>query len=72
MSSPPIRCFECGKVLGNKWENFWKLTGMRVKKGKMTWDPKKREMSDDNACDELGLLRVCCRNMMKSFIEYES
>jgi len=72
MSSPPIRCFECGKVLGNKWEKFWDLTGMVVKNCKMTWNPKKRKMSDDHACDELGLLRVCCRNMMKSFVEYES
>jgi DNA-directed RNA polymerase subunit N (RpoN/RPB10) len=70
MSMPPIRCFECGRVLGNKWEVFWNLTGMVIKDGKMTWDPSKRKMSDDNACDELGLLRVCCRDKMKTYIEY--
>lgn len=70
--NPPIRCFECGKVLGNKWETFWELTGMVYlwEENKMTWDPEKREMSDDHACDHLGILRNCCRNMMKSHVEY--
>lgn len=72
MSAPPIRCFECSKVLGDKWERYWKLTGMVFDyvDWKMTWDEEKREMGDDNACDELGLLRNCCRNMMKSYVEY--
>lgn len=68
----PIRCFECGKVLGNKWEAYWDLTGMVFdnEKMKLVQDEKKRKMGDDNACDELGLLKNCCRNMMKSHVEY--
>lgn len=70
--NPPIRCFECGKVLGNKWETFWELTGMvyDCEKQTMTWDEELRKESDDHACDKLGLLRSCCRNMMKSHVEY--
>lgn len=70
--NPPIRCFECGKVLGDKWEMFWELTGMVYdwENQKMTWEEELRKESDDHACDMLGLLRNCCRNMMKSHVEY--
>jgi len=70
--NPPIRCFECKKVIGNKWEAFWKLTGMMFDNEtfNMVPNPEKREMSDDLACDKLQLYRNCCRNMMKSFVEY--
>lgn len=67
---PPVRCFECGKVLGNLWTTFWALTGVVFINNKMTFDKDKRILSDDNACDEIGVLRVCCRNMMKSYVEY--
>ena len=70
MSCPPVRCFECGKVLGNKWEMFWDLTGMVYKDGQMTWDEEKRVMGDDHACDELKIYRNCCRNMLKTHVEY--
>ena len=70
--NPPIRCFECGKVIGNKWKIFWELTGIvfNKKKLEMKYCEEKRVMSDDHACDKLGLLRNCCRNMMKSHVEY--
>ncbi|MEW6592477.1 MAG: DNA-directed RNA polymerase subunit N [Candidatus Hadarchaeota archaeon] len=43
----PIRCFSCGELLGDKYEQF----DAKVKQGE---DPKK-------VLDELGLKRYCCR-----------
>ncbi|MFC2174963.1 DNA-directed RNA polymerase subunit N [archaeon] len=48
----PVRCFTCGKAIGQHWEEFKK----RVKKGD---DPAK-------VMDDLGLERYCCRRMLMS------
>lgn len=51
----PVRCFTCGKVVGDKWEDF----ARRVKEG------------DDagKVLDDLGLTRYCCRRMLLSHVE---
>ncbi|UCB59896.1 MAG: DNA-directed RNA polymerase subunit N [Candidatus Bathyarchaeota archaeon] len=51
----PVRCFTCGKVIGDKWEDF----AQRVKEG------------DDagKVLDDLGLTRYCCRRMLLSHVE---
>ncbi len=51
----PIRCFTCGKLLGDKFEEFDK----RVKEGQ---DPKQ-------VLDDLGLKRYCCRTVMLTSID---
>jgi len=51
----PVRCFTCGKLVGDKWEEFTR----RVKAGE---DAKK-------VLDSLGLTRYCCRRMILSHIE---
>lgn len=43
----PIRCFTCGKPIGQYWESYKE----RVSKGE---DPKK-------VLDSLGIERYCCR-----------
>lgn len=58
---PPIRCMECGKVVGNKWKLFWELTG---------FISKKRQMTDDNALDEMKIKRPCCRSLIKTWLSY--
>lgn len=45
----PIRCFSCGKPIGQFWEEYKK----KVENG----EPQKK------ALDELGLERYCCRSM---------
>jgi len=45
----PVRCFSCGKPIGQLWEDFKK----RTDEGE---DSKK-------VLDELGLERYCCRAM---------
>lgn len=51
----PVRCFSCGKVIGDKWEEF----SQRIEAG----DPP-REVLDD-----LGVMRYCCRRMLLSHVE---
>jgi DNA-directed RNA polymerase subunit N len=51
----PVRCFTCGKLIADKWEDF----DRRVKAGE---DAKK-------VLDSLGVKRYCCRRMILSHIE---
>ncbi|KAI9506971.1 DNA-directed RNA polymerases I, II, and III subunit RPABC5 [Coemansia spiralis] len=51
----PVRCFTCGKVVGNKWEAYLELI--------------EREYSDGQALDELGLKRYCCRRMVLTHVD---
>lgn len=48
----PVRCFTCGKVIGNVYENYKN----RVENGE---DPEK-------VMDDLGIERYCCRRMLLS------
>ena len=51
----PVRCFSCGKLVGDKYEEF----AMRVKKGE---DP-------NTVLNSLGLKRYCCRRMIISTLD---
>ena len=51
----PVRCYSCGKVIGNLYEDFKR----RVKAGE---DPKK-------VLDKLGLERYCCRAVFLGHID---
>ena len=51
----PVRCFTCGALIGDKWEEL----ARRVKDGE---DPGK-------VLDELDLKRYCCRRMLLSNVE---
>ena len=51
----PVRCFTCGKLISDKWEDF-------TRKVKVGEDPGK-------ALDNLGVTRYCCRRMLLSHIE---
>ncbi len=51
----PVRCFSCGKEIGDLFEKF----AQEVKKGK---DPSK-------ALDELGVKRYCCRRMLVAHVD---
>ncbi|MCL5430573.1 MAG: DNA-directed RNA polymerase subunit N [Candidatus Marsarchaeota archaeon] len=52
----PVRCFTCGAVLADKWEEYEKRT---VKEKE---DPAK-------VLDDLGVKRYCCRRMFISNVE---
>jgi len=51
----PVRCFTCGALIGDKWEEF----ARRVSQGE---DPRK-------VLDDLGIKRYCCRRMFLSHVE---
>lgn len=51
----PVRCFSCGKVVGDLYYKFVE----EVKKGR-----KPKEV-----LDELGVKRYCCRRMLLSHVE---
>lgn len=63
----PVRCFSCGKVLGNKWTRFLKLLREGVV---LTEDMKRRNLNQIGAAmDKLGLTRYCCRAIMMSTVD---
>lgn len=47
----PVRCFTCGKVIGNKWELYKKKLDARG------------DDREDLVLDEMKILRFCCRRM---------
>lgn len=51
----PVRCFTCGKVVGDKWEEFTN----RIKEGE----------DASRVLDDLGVTRYCCRRMLLSHVE---
>ena len=51
----PVRCFSCGKVISNSWEEYKKRTS---------------EGEDSAAVmDDLGLSRYCCRRIFLAHVE---
>lgn len=51
----PVRCFSCGRLVGDKWEEF----AERVNAGE---DP-------GDVLDSMGIKRYCCRRMLLSHVE---
>jgi DNA-directed RNA polymerase subunit N len=51
----PVRCFSCGKVIADKWDDFSK----RVATGEPT----------NEVLDDLGVEKYCCRRMLLSHAE---
>jgi DNA-directed RNA polymerase I, II, and III subunit RPABC5 len=51
----PVRCFTCGKILGNKWDEYLRLCQMHGR-------PEK-------ALDQLGVTRYCCRRMLLTHVD---
>ncbi|MFW5987595.1 MAG: DNA-directed RNA polymerase subunit N [Methanohalophilus sp.] len=51
----PVRCFTCGKVIANSWEDYKR----RVEQGE----------SPAAVLDDLGVTRYCCRRMILAHVE---
>ncbi len=51
----PVRCFSCGKLVGDKWDEFVR----RVKQGENKGD----------ILDDLGMKLYCCRRMLLSNVD---
>ena len=51
----PVRCFTCGKPIGQSWEEYNKRTGAGEDRGKVL--------------DSLGLKRHCCRQVFMGHVD---
>ncbi|KAL7528406.1 hypothetical protein ACHAWF_003837 [Thalassiosira exigua] len=66
----PVRCFTCGKVIGNKWETYLYLLQADYSEGPPKLNPTRSAQSPpSDALDELGLRRYCCRRMMLTHVD---
>ena len=73
----PIRCFTCGKIIGDKWEAYKKLVKEnREKMGLPDEDTiidvkleELQETQEGIAMNQLKLKRYCCRRMLLSHID---
>lgn len=52
---PPVRCFTCGKLIGDKFEDYKEKTVGGQQAGAVL--------------DELGMKRYCCRRMFISHLD---
>ncbi len=52
----PVRCFTCGKVIGNKYDTYIKTLAAEG-------------CSESEAMDALGLKRYCCRRMVLTHVD---
>lgn len=50
----PVRCFTCGSVIGDKYAKYTELL---------------KEMKANEALDNLGVERYCCRRMFISYVD---
>ncbi|KAH9887889.1 8 kDa subunit-domain-containing protein [Cubamyces lactineus] len=51
----PVRCFSCGKVVGDKWNAYLELLA--------------NDISEGDALDQLQLKRYCCRRMVLTHVD---
>ena len=81
----PVRCFTCGKVIGNKWESYLGLLQAEYTEGyeliiekfyikytNYVYNYVIIFLFSDihrDALDALGLKRYCCRRMLLSHVD---
>jgi DNA-directed RNA polymerase I, II, and III subunit RPABC5 len=51
----PVRCYTCGKVIGNKWETYVYY--------------KKEKIDEREIFEKLGLKRYCCKRMLLTHVD---
>ena len=52
----PVRCFTCGKVIGNKWDTYQRLC-------------VETSESSCQILDKIDLQRYCCRRMILTHVD---
>lgn len=70
----PIRCFTCGKVIGNKWESYLGLLQAEYTEGynfifMYLIKTIEQIVCFSDALDALGLKRYCCRRMLLGHVD---
>lgn len=62
----PVRCFTCGKIIGDVYEEYTKRYTEYQKAIKTGEKPKE---TPKEILDSLGLDRYCCRRMILTHVE---
>ena len=72
-----VRCFTCGKLMGNKYDYFCKkVIEKKIKLGGKTDQPAVidvleediKKTSEGEVLDDLGCIRYCCRKILLTHI----
>ena len=73
----PVKCFTCGKVIGNKYKFYLK----EVRKAKSSSDDFSKvtyltqsnmeKTTEGRILDEMGLKKICCRRHMLTHVDIE-
>jgi len=70
----PVRCFTCGKVLGDKWNEYKrKVKSVEVEEEELEYmtEENVKKTIEGVVMDELGLKKMCCRRHMLSHVDIE-
>ena len=74
----PVKCFTCGKVLGNKYEYYQKevrrlkmARGMEVDKVVYLTEEFVDKTPEGEVLDKLGLNKMCCRRHLLTHVDIE-
>lgn len=62
----PVRCFTCGKVIGDIYEEYKKRYADYTKTLKAGEKPKE---TPKDILDDLGVERYCCRRMILTHVD---
>ena len=62
----PVRCYSCGRVIGDKWAYFEKKRSEKLAKSKAETisHAEVRDVAMGDVLDKLGLDLYCCRAAM--------
>jgi len=74
----PVKCFTCGKVVGNKYEFYQKevrrlkmARGMEVDKVVYLTEEFVDKTPEGEVLDKLGLNKMCCRRHLLTHVDIE-
>ena len=72
----PVKCFTCGKVLGDKYQYYLKTVAEIKLKNKEDLTAIKylnstniKKTAEGKVMDSLGLTRMCCRRHMLTHVD---
>ena len=71
----PVRCFTCGKLIADRWiayEKKMQETYAEQGGGKRAVEITTEFSYTNQALDELGVVRGCCRRMFLGHVDMES
>lgn len=70
-----MRCFTCGKVIGDKWNDYLDLLSQDMNEGSVFLHNVKPQrensltLTSSDALDSLQLKRYCCRRMVLTHVD---